>query len=222
MGISMGVFLLFIANIAFSGDVASNAAVFSAIYERGEWANGAEANNKWTSGSGSNPKNARVYIAYLQNYLADHEIKSVVDLGCGDWQIGRCINWDGVKYLGIDVVDGVIEENTKKFSAPNITFLKADGTEYELPKADLLICKDVLQHLPFKDIQNIVKQFNKFKHCIVINDVDPIRLTCENIDIPRGHYRCLDIKKSPFNLLGRKVLSYASGDETKQLLLIKN
>jgi hypothetical protein len=90
-----------------------------------------------------------------------------------------------------------------------------------LPKADLLICKDVLQHLPYEDIQKIIKQFDKFKYCIVINDVDPVKLTCENVDIPRGHYRCLDLTKPPFSLIGRKVLVYASGNETKQLLLIK-
>lgn len=212
--------LVFKFSFLFGEDLVSNAAIFSDIYKRGEW--GVDANKKGTSGSGSNPQNAKLYITFLQTFLSENNIKSVVDLGCGDWQIGKVINWDGIKYLGVDVVDSIISENAKTFSASNITFLKADGIDYILPKADLLICKDVLQHLPFKDIQSIIKQFEKYKYCIVINDVDPIKLTCENVDIPRGYYRYLDVTKPPFSLLGRKVLSYASGDETKQLLLIKN
>lgn len=213
-------FLMFFASFLNSEDIVSNSAIFSSIYERGEW--GVDENQKGNSGSGSDPQNAKIYLSFLKSYLEDNSIQSVVDLGCGDWRLGRLINWDGIKYLGIDVVESVINENTKNFASANISFIKADGTDYVLPKADLLICKDILQHLPYKDIQNIIKQFSKFKYCIVINDVDPVKLTCENIDIPRGYYRCLDLTKPPFSLLGRKVLVYASGNETKQLLLIKN
>ena len=216
------VFLCLLLHVthSFCEDVVSNAAIFSSIYERGEW--GVDENMKGNSGTGSDPQNAKMYITFLQNYLAEHNIKSVVDLGCGDWRIGKSINWDGIKYLGVDVVDSVVSQNAKNFSAANVSFMKADGSDYDLPKADLLICKEVLQHLPFKDIKNIVKQFGKFKHCILVNDVDPIKLTCENSDIPRGYYRHLDLTKPPFSLLGRKVLTYVSGDETKQLLLINN
>jgi SAM-dependent methyltransferase len=212
--------VLFHANLAFSENILPNASVFSDIYERGEW--GVNENKKGNSGSGSDPRNAMTYIAFLQNFLAQNNIKSVVDLGCGDWRLGREIRWGGVQYIGIDVVESVIHQNIENFSSPKISFIVADGVDYSLPKADLLICKDVLQHLPFEDIKCIVKQFNKFKFCIIVNDVDPVKLTCENLDIPRGHYRCLDLTKPPFSISGRKMLTYASGEETKQLLLIKN
>ncbi len=213
-------YLVVASSVVFCEDMISNASIFSSIYERGEW--GVDGNNKGHSGTGSDPQNAKMYITFLQSFLAENNIKSVVDLGCGDWRIGKLVNWDGIKYLGVDVVDSVISQNSKNFASPTVTFVKADGTDYVLPSADLLICKDVLQHLPYKDIQKIIPQFSKFKYCLVINDVDPIKLTCENTDLPRGYYRCLDMTKAPFSLLGRKVLSYASGNETKQVLLIKN
>ncbi len=125
--ISIFCFLLF-THILNAEDLVSNSAVFSSIYERGEW--GA----KGSSGSGSDPKNAKMYLTFLQDFLSENEITSVVDLGCGDWRIGREINWDGIKYLGIDVVASVIEENNKNFSSPNIAFLKADGIDHSLPK----------------------------------------------------------------------------------------
>jgi len=198
----------------------SNSAIFSRIYDTGEWDRDSDV--KGTSGSGSSPTNARMYIEYLRNFLKDQNIKSVVDLGCGDWQISSCINWNGIQYTGVDVVESVINRNKKKYSSPKISFIKADGIDYSLPRADLLICKDVLQHLPFMDILSVITQMSKFKYCIIVNDVDPVTLTCENIDIPRGHYRTLDVTKPPFGLTGRKVLTYASANETKQVLLIQN
>jgi SAM-dependent methyltransferase len=200
--------------------IVSNSVVFTDIYERGEW--GIDENRKGNSGTGSDPYNARPYISFLKNYLEDHAIQSVVDLGCGDWRIGQQINWGNIKYIGVDVVESVISENVKRFSSTTVSFVKADGTEYALPKADLLICKDVLQHLPFKDIMNIIKQFGKYKHCIIVNDVDPVKLTCKNEDIPRGHHRHLDLTEPPFSLNGKKILTYVSGEETKQVLLIRN
>lgn len=201
-------------------DPTSNAAIFAINYATGEWDQ--ESDVKGTSGSGSSPVNAKMYIEYLRDFLKTKQITSVVDLGCGDWQIARLIDWSGIQYTGIDVVKSVIEKNKKEFSAKNITFIRADGIDYTLPRADLLICKDVLQHLPFNDIAQVLPQLSKFKYCILVNDVDPVTLTCENTDLPRGHYRVLDMTLPPFSLKGRKVLTYASANETKQVLLIEN
>jgi len=211
-----------VQSVASQEDSASNYAVFSDIYKRGEW--GIDESGKGNSGTGSDPENAKKYIDFLQSYLAENNIKSVVDLGCGDWRISGSVDWDGVQYLGIDVVAAVIQENMEHFAAPNISFLKADGSDTRLPSADLLICKDVLQHLPFQDIQEIIAQFGKFRHCIIVNDVNPSTLTCENVDIPRGHYRSLDLTQPPFSVLGEKVLTYSSGEngEVKQVLIIKS
>lgn len=212
--------MCFLANIANPKTENSSSAVFSDIYARGEW--GKDANGKGTSGSGSSPENAKIYVEFLRDFLQKNHIQSVVDLGCGDWQFSRLINWDGIQYIGLDVVQEVIEKNTKEFSSSNISFRKSEDARSDLPQADLLICKDVLQHLTYKDISTITAQFNKYRYCLITNDVDPLTLTCENKDIPRGHYRVLDLTKTPFKLKGSKVLTYRSGLEMKQVLLIEN
>ena len=131
------VFLIFCTGLLFCKvkDVISNAVVFSDIYETGAW--GVDAEKKGHSGTGSDPRNAKMYIAFLQKTLEDLGIKSVVDLGCGDWRLGKEINWTGIRYLGIDVVDLIVSQNVKNFAATNISFLKADGTDFPLPAADL-------------------------------------------------------------------------------------
>ena len=212
--------LCMVASLFASEDPSSNEVIFSTIYETGGW--DTEDGVKGTSGSGSSPKNAKIYIEFLKDFLTSKQIKSVVDLGCGDWQISQLIDWKGIQYKGVDVASNVIERNKMLYASENISFVRADGIDNVLPKADLLICKDVLQHLPFSDILSVITQLSKFKYCIIVNDVDPVTLTCENKDIPRGHYRLLDLTKPPFSLSGRKVLSYVSAKETKQVLLIEN
>lgn len=218
-------YVVVITSVFAEDTMSSNRTVFNDIYEKGEWArdnNGKILTYQWTSGSGSSPENCKFYMEFLKDFLKKHDIKTVVDLGCGDWQFSHLINWNGIQYTGIDVADSVIEKNVKNYSAKNIAFIRADAIEYSLPKADLLLCKEVFQHLPFKDIWLILAQFNKYKYCLILNDVDPTTLTCENVDMSRGAYRPIDLTKPPFSLKGRKVLSYASGLETKQLLLIEN
>jgi len=175
-----------------------------------------------TSGSGSTPKNARPYQELLQRFLATHDIHSVIDLGCGDWQFSRLINWTGIEYLGLDIVPKVIKANQEKYRAANIHFFTANFIDIDLPKSDLLVCKDVLQHLPVQDIKRFLKKTGKYKYCLITNDVDPLTLTSDNCDIPAGHYRPIDLTEAPFCLKARKILTYRSGDEIKQVLLIDN
>jgi hypothetical protein len=91
-----------------------------------------------------------------------------------------------------------------------------------LPSADLLICKDVLQHLPNEDILLLLPQLKKFKHCLLINDVNPMSLTSDNPNCSLVGYRHLDLTKPPFNLSGQKILTFISVSFTKQILYIKN
>jgi hypothetical protein len=68
---------------------------FEYIYAANIWGHG--------SGGGSSPINTRGYRRFLQNFLRKNNIKSVVDLGCGDWQFSHLIDWKGIRYSGFDV-----------------------------------------------------------------------------------------------------------------------
>ena len=52
---------------------------FKQVYAKGKWGKG--------SGVGSDPRNVPDYIGVLQTFLRDMQIRSVVDVGCGDWQL---------------------------------------------------------------------------------------------------------------------------------------
>ena len=66
-----------------------------------------------------------------------HTIQCVLDLGCGNFEVGKCIAPECTRYVGIDVVLGLIERNRIMFSAAsNIEFICLDITTDALPKAD--------------------------------------------------------------------------------------
>jgi 2-polyprenyl-3-methyl-5-hydroxy-6-metoxy-1,4-benzoquinol methylase len=194
--------------------------IFSNIYNQRLW--GANAQGAGCSGSGSTLETTQEYRNLLELILDVLQIKSVVDLGCGDWEFSRVIPWGSIEYKGFDVVAHVIESNIQKYSKKGITFAVIDATKEELPAADLLICKDVLQHLSNLDVAKIITQFKKYKYCIITNDVYEHTLSSNNADIERGDYRPLDITAAPFYVNASKLLVYRSGYVTKQVLLICN
>ena len=169
----------------------SNKKVFSKIYKEGLWNEG--------SGDGSKIENVGEYVDVLQKYIDKPEIKTVLDLGCGDWQFSKFLDLSSVLYLGVDVVDSVIDSNIDLYSASNIDFISRDIITYELPQVDLIICKDVLQHLSNRDVISVlIKIIKSSKFALITNDFNPE--STSNIDIENGDYRYLDLTLSPFFL----------------------
>jgi len=138
---------------------------FETIYEKQIWGNG--------SGGGSSAEYNRQYIHLLRNFMIKNHIKSVVDLGCGDWQCTELIYKHlPLEYLGLDCVKSVVEENMKKF--PKYKFECCDFLNEEIPAAEVYILKDVLQHWSPKQIVEFLTKLTKksFKFIIITNCCD--------------------------------------------------
>ena len=84
--------------------------IFEHIYRNDLWHGG--------SGPGSFPEVNRPYVRFLQSFLLQNQIRSVVDLGCGDWQFSRGIDWGSTRYLGLDVVPHVLATESTSLRAP--------------------------------------------------------------------------------------------------------
>src|SRR5262245_16863715 len=142
---------------------------FEQIYETNKWMHG--------SGEGSLLVHTKGYVAFLQRFLRENGVTSVVDMGCGDWQFSRSIQWGSIRYRGYDVVRSVIERNIAQYSTPNISFHLYSGNPEELPPADLLISKDVLQHLSDDAVAKVLPCLDRFKYSLVTNCVNPLGAT---------------------------------------------
>lgn len=194
--------------------------VFTHIYDHAVW--GRNSEKVGFSGGGSLLKNARAYIDLLVPFMKEHNITSVVDAGCGDWEFSRFIDWTGIQYIGYDVVESVIEKNIKRYSSPNVTFIHANMLTEDLPPADLLLCKEVLQHLTNEDILSFLPQLKKYKYCLITNNVYTRTLSSDNPDCTMGQCRNIDLSQPPFNIKGKKLLNYKAYVGIHQVFLIDN
>ena len=193
-------------------NVMDHAKVFNRIYTNNEW--------KVGSGPGSTEGNTRKYRWFLENFLRSNNIKSVLDVGCGDWQFSRHIDWTGIEYLGVDV-SSVVLSNTKSFTNPNIEFRELNAATDQLPSADVLLAKDVIQHWSNADILGFLPKLNSCRMALITNGFHPAGMTRVNSDIKPGGWRPVDLRKSPFNLRGSYVYWF-DGGEPKYVFLWSN
>jgi len=192
--------------------------VFTDIYRHAKW--GRNSQGAGASGWGSRLRATLIYRTFLQQFMKDNHIRSVVDAGCGDWEFSQALDWSGIDYKGFDIVESNIVHHRLKHAKPNIQFFLGNFVELELPPADLLICKHVLQHLPTQDVQTFLTQVPKYKHTLLTNGVNANTMTAQNLDIAVGGYRQLDPTAPPFNLPGTKVLTYWDGYYMNQVVHI--
>ena len=175
--------------------------IFTEIYDK----------NKWGEGSGTGSKmsrNNQKYIDILNEILNKYNIKTICDIGCGDWQFSKFIKYDtkDINYLGIDCVKSVIDNNLEEYKKDNINFEYKTISDDYIPKGyDLIIIKDVIQHWEDKDIlKYISKILENNKYVFITNgyrfmkDKNKNNLKERNINNPY-RYHPVDINKYPLS-----------------------
>jgi SAM-dependent methyltransferase len=178
--------------------------VFDFVYTANVWG-GAGDGSIGTSGKGSTDAVTAPYRDFLTGFMRKNGIVSVLDVGSGDWQLGKLINWEGIDYTGVDV-SAVVMENTGKYAAPKIRFVEGDARSMELPAADLLILKDVLQHWSNDDIVGFLPKLAGFRYSLITNGGDPAAPA--NRDVLAGGFRLVDPSQPPFSVLGSFVFNW--------------
>lgn len=165
-------------------------------------------NNKWLDeespcGTGSTlsfTENLRKNFPML---LTKFNIQSMFDGPCGDFHWFQHVlkepSLKDLKYIGGDIVKPMIENNIKHYAKPNISFIHIDLLTSKYPKVDLMMCRDCLFHLPFKDIQTLLQNF-------VDSNIPYFFATSHTyegtimVDIPIGAYRETNLFLPPINL----------------------
>ena len=131
----------------------------------------------------------------------------VVDLGCGDFNIGQNFTTLSERYIACDIVPSLIEFNKQKYIKKNVSFLHLDAVKDELPKGEIVIIRQVLQHLSNSQIQEVLNKVkSNFRYLILTEHLPKKKNFVTNVDIPAGHLiraninSGLDIEKPPFNV----------------------
>jgi SAM-dependent methyltransferase len=183
---------------------------FATIYREGYWNSGQLT--PFDSGTGSASANATIYCELIRCFISEHQVQAVVDLGCGDFRVGKEIAACGVNYVGVDIVPELIAHLRNDFEDQRVKFECIDATVDFLPHGDLVLVRQVLQHLTNRQIQLVVERFSQFKYAIVTEsialgkDVIPNRDKIHGPDIRLYSNSGVFLDKPPFNLAVEELL----------------
>jgi len=161
--------------------------VFDTIYKEGKW--GAPL----SSGPGSTMEYTEDIQSGIFNLIVKLGIKSVLDVGCGRCTWIRKAIPEGVSYLGIDTSSVVIGLNKAVFNPSGWTFKHHDLSVEGLDaKADLVICRDVMTHLPNSYVRNLLANIRKCSSRLLATDWPA---TQKLLDIQAGQWRAINLRQ---------------------------
>ena len=146
-----------VADIVESKPESAYKTVFSNIYETYGFGGTVESR----SGYGSTLEETAALREKIKTLVREKNIKSVVDIPCGDFNWMKEIVFSFETYTGGDIVEKCIQENKERYSNSRIKFVNFDLVTDEIPTADLLIVRDVLGHFPIEDGEKIIKNILK-------------------------------------------------------------
>jgi len=169
---------------------------FTKIYKDNDWG-GMESR----SGLGSDLSATKFVQLGIASVIAATACKAILDCACGDFNWMREVMkyFSHIKYTGVDIVEEMVAENKKKYGGRNVEFKSLDITTDQLPKADLVICRDCLVHLSFQDIENFLSNFLRSGSSFLLTTSFGDR---KNEELPNNktRWRTLSLQKPPFNL----------------------
>lgn len=179
-------------------------ATMTQIYEMKLW--GGHAHDFYSGIGSHDPKIVLPFLDTVITFLKSFEIPlTVCDLGCGDFNIGKHLTGHTKNYIAIDIVEALIPRNKTLYQANNLEFHCLDIAKDELPQADCIILRQVLQHLSNIEIQNIIKQIQNYKYLILTEHI-PTGNFVPNKDIISGQgirlkqHSGVNLLAPPFNL----------------------
>ena len=181
-----------------------NREIFTSIYKSGHWVrnqNNSSQGKISISGPGSNLGTDQFYDLKdnMNKILEKYRIESILDMPCGDFLwINEVIKNKKIDYLGIDIVDELIEKNISKYQNKKTNFQVKDIVEYSHKGlVDLVLIRDLFIHISNKDIAKIIKNLKDF-------DFKYLAVNCYsneiNKDVATGQHRKVNLLIPPFNL----------------------
>ncbi len=183
--------------------------VFSEVYKNGLWGVSSHSEQPFFSGRGTHDEFiACTYVDEVSTFIQSlGRTPDVADLGCGDFFIGSQIRPLCRHYIAGDIVPSLIEFNRKKYASLEVDFQLLDLISDELPKADIVFIRQVLQHLSNQQILQVAPKLKlSFKYLVLTEHLPSSKYFAPNLDKPAGPDIRLGIgsgvvlTEPPFNL----------------------
>jgi len=173
------------------------------------------------SGEGSRGAAAEIYVERMTELLKCRIAElgrpiTVIDLGCGDFQIGRALvaKVPDLIYIGCDIVSEIIAHNAQTYANAQVNFRCLDIVADPLPEGDVYLVRQVLQHLSNAEINTFLRRAN-CKYVYVteghpierVGSVNPDNVTGADVRFNRhaGRGRGVELDQPPYNLTTREM-----------------
>jgi SAM-dependent methyltransferase len=174
---------------------------FEKIYAERVWG-AAPDGSKFYSGDGSKPETTARYEAFVVDVLRRYpHLFSMVDIGCGDFQVsGRILKAcpRQLDYTGCDIARTVVAENAARHARTGVQFLVCNAIETDPPKGDIVVVRQVLQHLSNTDICSVLERLKRIYKAAIITEAQPVNLRTPNLDIASGNETRLSINSGVY------------------------
>jgi len=164
--------------------------VFTEIYRGNKW-----GDKDSFSGPGSNLVQTEAVRRVLPLLIQELNCKSFLDVPCGDLFWMKLLEMD-FEYIGGDIVDELIRENQRQYGSNSRKFIHVDLLQDELPKVDLVLCRDCLVHFSYKHIFRALKNIKSSGSTYLLTTTFVGRES--NEDIPTGAWRPINLQLPPF------------------------
>lgn len=159
-------------------------------------------NNLWedtesVSGLGSTLARTDTIRNELPSLLESVGAKSLLDAPCGDFNWMRRVDLRGVEYTGADVVRELVIRNRQLYGGKGRNFVVLDITRDELPKTDVILCRDCLIHLSFEHARAAIANFRRSGSTFLLATTHAA--VEKNTDIKSGEWRSVNLLLPPYN-----------------------
>jgi len=165
---------------------------FNKIYE-----NNLFEGNESVSGRGSDLKQTEILREKLVPLLKSMGVKKFLDLPCGDFNWMQHVDFDGIEYIGGDIVGGLVDKNNEKYGQPGRSFERINLMTSNFPSGiDAIFCRDCLVHLSFDEIKAVMNNIKRSDAKWLLTTTFPNHPVNKELT---GIWRSLDLCSAPLN-----------------------
>ncbi len=106
-------------------------------------------------------------------------VKSIIDVGCGDGKLTRMLRTAGYEVMAVDQSATAL----KRVPEPK-RCISGDSLPFDNESFDLVVCSEVLEHLPEPLLSKVVRELQRVsKHTIIVTvphneDLQHFKVTC--------------------------------------------
>lgn len=194
--------------------------IFTKIFKSNLW-----GSDESVSGYGSTLHYTERLRKDLPSMFERFAIESIFDAPCGDfnWMQHVIQEPPKAKYLGGDIVEELVETNSRAFNSETIKFIQFDIIKDPFPRSDLWICRDCLFHFSFTDIYKAFENFARSEIPLLLTTTHINSTNFPNVDIETGDYRLIDLFSDPFFLsinVKYRIKDWVEPDAPREMILL--